>query len=175
MNVAVASLLLSIVALAVSGLAAWYARQQAHASQDQAIETRRASDIAEAASRHERQGDLERLVREHLSLEFDGDGVRFEATLKSSFHEALGPIVVATLPVKTPASVGFAPDDPLVLVSEWVLPSLEPGGSAQAVMADLRPNDYSPVDVRFTVGVGGFTCVWTVPVQLPYPPTLSFY
>lgn len=168
-------LVVSFIALAVSGVAAWYARQQAKASHAQAAEAKRAADIAEQAARSARSADLETRLSESVNLNFTAlDGLKFEATVKSTYTELLSSISLEVLPRSERPLAGFTVEAEYPIADSWEIEQIAPGQFVTRVLIDLREDDFSPLDVRLSATVGETAVSWIKHVKLPYTPTIHF-
>lgn len=148
--------LVATVALVLSGGSVWF--------------TWRQHRMAKTADVRAQRAELIELFRQHLTLTLAGDGVRFTVTVKSTHPEQIPSSTIEVLPVVEEPAVGFFYGDDLMLDASWPVPALAPGQVATATLVDVRENDFSPIDVRFTVPIPRGACSWTVNVPLPRPP-----
>lgn len=176
MDAGTVSLVLSGLAIVVSGGAVYFTWRQAKASESQVTEARRAADIAEADSRASRSADLESRLRAALSLTLAGDDpINLTATIKSAFPERLTAVSVALLPTTAEPIIGFRADDDKALVSLWTMTGLGPGEETSRVVTDLRPEAPGEAQAKFMVTEGDLSCSWTVTLQINYPPRVYVF
>jgi len=168
----------AVVSLAALGFSIWavrYAKRQAKATEDQVLEARRAGDIAEANARRERKADIERLLKESLKIDVEGDIVNFRVTIKSIFPENVPEFTMTALPASDQPNVGFHIEAEWPMESSWLVPGLAPGTEVSRDFHHIRKDGHDPVEFRFEVPMDGFTCSWIAKVEPPYNIAKSFY
>lgn len=167
-------LVVSFIALGVSGAAAWYTRQQAKASHAQAAESHRAADIAELAALRESEASLERRLRESLSFDIRGkDQASLVVTVKSLHPETIASLTITVLPESTEPRMGFGSATDQPRQSVWHVGRLASGTEASHSLADVGPSIPSVVDLHCNAELNGISCSWTVPVKILYPPKVG--
>jgi len=160
---ALAALILSILALLVSGLSAWYARTQAHAAKE-----------ATAIERDRRHGER----APHFDAEIEdvnGDGGFYRLWITVTSEEALDDVSVELPPA---CSFGFTPGIHGVSDSRHADSyegEIEPGGRA-CWRVELVPDHHKDRE-KVLVSARRGTGKWSrqVPVEVPYDLMKSAY
>lgn len=169
------ALIISLIAVATSGVAALYARQQARAGRAQAVEAKRSADIAESVAQAQRQDALERRLRESLIIDIRGDDpVKLQVSVRSALAEEIQDLTVTFLPDGEAPDLGFMESGTTSLRSTWHVGPLEPGARMKGAAYDLRRDEHDSAHIRLAATVEGTSCTWTEVVTIAHPPRAHF-